>query len=343
MTYSCCLVPRDVLARLSSDPSLSATSRKAFLDTIQISHEMRDLRVQATRMTSVAFAHATALTALALAPSVTIYDCKGTQSLPGTPVPNPGKAADPAAKRVFGTTSEVAEFFAKVFGRNSIDGEGMTLMSSVHFGQRYNNAMWNGLQMIYGDGDGQIFVDFTAGTDVIAHELTHGVTQHSLQLDYSDEPGGLNESMSDCFGSMFRQWKLKQDVTQADWLIGADILGPAAKAKGFTCLRDMADPAGRHCLSPQPTLYAQVRPGMDPHAASGPPNLAFCTAAKTLGGKSWDQVGQIWYAALTGWGARPKTGMKDFAARTRQLAQTMYPGAPPVAAAVDAGWRKVGL
>jgi hypothetical protein len=78
---------------------------------------------------------------------------------------------------------------------------GMTLISSIHYGVSYNNAFWNGMQMTYGDGDGSIFVDFSRGNDVIGHELTHGVTQHSLQLNYSNEAGGLNESMSDCFGA----------------------------------------------------------------------------------------------------------------------------------------------
>jgi len=74
--------------------------------------------------------------------------------------------------------------------------------------------------------------------------------------------------MSDCFGSMFRQWEAKQNVNQADWLIGKDIMGPAAIKKGFTCLRDMASPAAKHCLAPQPTKFSQYQPGMDPHQSS---------------------------------------------------------------------------
>ena len=61
----------------------------------------------------------------------------------------------------------------------------------------------------------------------------------------------------------------------------------------------MADPDAKHCLSPQPTKYSQVRPGMDPHLSSGPPNLAFCTIAKAVGGNSWEQVGQIWYRSMS--------------------------------------------
>ena len=99
-----------------------------------------------------------------------------------------------------------------VFGRNSIDGAGITMASSVHFGTNFNNAFWNGSRMTYGERDGNIFIDFTNSTDVIAHELTHGVTQYSLQLSYTGEAGGLNESLSDVFGSMFRQWSANQDV-----------------------------------------------------------------------------------------------------------------------------------
>jgi Zn-dependent metalloprotease len=258
-------------------------------------------------------------------------------------VPNPKSSSDATAKRTFVETTAVAKFYAKVFGRNSIDNAGMTLQSSVHFGVAYNNAMWNGSQMVYGDGDGKLFVDFTKGNDVIGHELTHGVTQHSLHLGYSGDAGGLNESLSDCFGSMFRQWQAKETVSTADWLIGKDILGPAAKAKGFHCLRDMANPADKAALAPQPTKYSQITPGMDPHYASGPPNLAFFTACTTFGGHSWERIGPVWYAALTTSGSKPSLTMPEFAARTRQIAVQKYPAQPAVAAAVDKGWKLVGL
>lgn len=217
------------------------------------------------------------------------------------------------------------------------------MLSSIHYGSNYSNAMWNGSQMLYGDGDGAIFTDFTNGNDVIGHELTHGVTQHSLQLNYSGDAGGLNESISDCFGSMFRQWEKGEDAIKADWLIGHDIVGPTAKAKGFTCLRDMANPHAPHCLAPQPTRYSQVTPGMDPHDSSGPPNMAFSTACKTLGGKSWEKIGHVWYRSLTGFGPSPNMKMKGFANRTRQVAHRMYSTTPAVAAAIDKGWTLVGL
>ena len=343
MSCTCFIVPQDVLERLAQDKKLSAQVRKASAATAQISVEIRKLRNQAAALTGVAASVGAPLAKLAAAPKVTVYDCKHTQTLPGTPIANPKTSADATAKRTFKETTRVAEFYKKVFKRNSIDNAGMTLMSSIHYGVKFNNAMWNGSQMLYGDGDAAIFIDFTNGNDVIGHELTHGVTQHSLQLVYANDAGGLNESMSDCFGSMFRQWEANQDVNSADWLIGHDIMGPTAKTKGYTCLRNMANPADPHCLAPQPTNYSQVTPGMDPHYSSGPPNLAFCFACKTLGGRSWEKIGQVWYRSLTAFGPSPNMKMKDFANRTRQVAGQMYGGTPAVAAAVDQGWKHVGL
>lgn len=340
---TCHIVPKDVLERLSGDKKLSAELRRKAAESARLTDAVRLLRVQAAALTSVARSIDDHTELLAATPKVTVYNCRQTQTLPGSPVSNPGASTDVTAKRTFVETTSVAKFYKTVFNRNSIDNAGMTMMSSIHFGKGYNNAMWNGSQMIYGDGDGQLFVDFTASNDVIGHELTHGVTQYTLQLAYQDDAGGLNESMSDCFGAMFRQWEKGQDAATADWLIGADIIGPTAKARGYTSLRNMANPADKKALAPQPTLYSQVTPGMDPHYSSGPPNLAFCTACKTLGGKSWERVGQVWYAALTTSGAQPKMTMPAFAARTRQLATQLYPKQPTVAAAVDAGWKKVGL
>ncbi len=342
MSCTCFIIPKDTLEKLSKDPDLSDELRKAFEHTARVSTELRKLRNQAVALTRATSLLGEFPTELSPFPEVTVYDCKHHQTLPGKAVPNPGSSVDPTASHAFKETTAVANFYKQVFGRNSIDGAGMTMMSSIHYGVKYNNAMWNGSQMIYGDGDKQIFIDFTTANDVIGHELTHGVTQYTLQLDYSDDAGGLNESISDCFGSMFRQWQANQDTTQADWLIGHDILGPVAKTKGYTCLRNMANPADTHALAPQPTKYSQITPGMDPHYSSGPPNLAFCLASKAVGGKSWEKVGQIWYHALTS-GPSPNMKMKEFADQTRKLANQMYGSVPAVAAAVDNAWKQVEL
>ena len=348
MACSCFIIPDDVLERFASDPELSDEVRQNFHHSAAISKRVRAVRDQNNALT---------LTAISLPfprppfpfplphrlPIGQVFDCHHGTTLPGAAVANPGTSADPTIKRAYVEEESVAQFYWKIFKRDSIDGNHMTLISSVHFGVNYNNAFWNGAQMTYGDGDGKVFLDFTLGDDVIGHELTHGVTQHSLALVYSGEAGGLNESMSDVFGSMFRQWEKSQTVATADWLIGHDIMGPVSIAKGYACLRDMAAPKAVHALAAQPDHYYPGIGNLDPHYSSGVPNLAFTNAAKAIGGHSWEKAGQIWYKALTGFGPSPNMTMSQFASRTRALSTSMYPAEPAVHTAVHNAWTGVGL
>lgn len=340
MHCTCTIVPKDVLRRLSQDHSLPADVRQAMADSATLSEQMRQLRQSTAAFTAVAQGLVREYEEIAPAPQIAVYNCKHKSQLPGVLLPDPGH--DEAGARAGNGSADVAKFYADVFGRNSVDNAGMTLVSSVHYGRRYMNAMWNGQQMVYGDGDGQIFVDFTKAGDVIGHELTHGVTQYTLQLGYSDDAGGLNESISDCFGSMFRQWRAKQAAGAADWLIGKEIMGPGAVAKGLTCLRDMRDPAAKHCLAPQPTHYSDLKPGMDPHYTSGPPNLAFTNACLAFPQEhSWDRIGQVWYLALTS-GVHPTMTMPQFATQTLQAVHHLKYG-KEVETAVRKAWASVGL
>lgn len=338
----CQLIPDEVLRRWACDTSLSEEICRNADYSARLSAHLRDIRMQTKKLAGFLLETRT-LTTLTENPEVTLFDCKQTLSLPGSPIRAPGRSADATVRRTYSETDHLATFLRKVFQRNSIDNGGMTLMSSVHYGKKYNNAMWNGMQMIYGDGDNELFGDFTLGADVIGHELAHGLTQYTLQLDYDNEPGGLNESISDCFGSMFRQWRLNQDAASADWQLGSAVLGQTSRSRGFTCLRDLSNPGGKHCLSPQPAHYSELRQGMDPHYTSGPPNLAFCAAARRAGGKSWETVGQVWYYVLTHAGQLPRMSMAEFAARTRQAASQLYGKESAVEIGVNAGWNKVGL
>lgn len=348
MTCGCRIIPDDVLRRFASDPELSDDLRQALHHAVALSGSIRAVRDENAALT---------LTATALPipkipiprplphalPAAHVFDCHHTTTLPGVQVVNPGASPDGSIKRAYVESENVAKFYWDAFQRDSIDGNHMTLISSVHFGVKYNNAFWNGAQMTYGDGDGQIFLDFTLGDDVIGHELTHGVTQHSVGLAYSGEAGGLNESMSDVFGSMFRQWEKKQDAAHADWLIGADIMGPLARQKGFTCLRDIAAPKSSHAMAPQPDHYYPGIGNLDPHYSSGQPNLAFCKAAKAIGGHSWEKAGKVWYKALTTAPPTPNMTMAQFAARTRTFSTSLFPSDPSIHTAINNAWIAVGL
>jgi Zn-dependent metalloprotease len=338
----CQFVPDSVLERLACDPKLSQDACERAVHTARLNQRFCDIRDQNVKLAGFLLENH-GLVELTKNPEVTLFDCRQTQSLPGLQIKDPGQSKDAAVQRIYTETDQMASFLREVFKRNSIDNAGMTLMSAVHYGKKYNNAMWNGLQMIYGDGDGELFVSFTLGLDVIGHELAHGLTQYTLQLEYDGEPGGLNESLSDCFGAMFRQWRLKQDAASADWLLGSEVIGPLTRERGYTCMRDMAEPGGKHCLSPQPARYEELKSGAQPHGASGPANLAFCTACKRLGGPSWETIGQVWYQAMATAGLVPRMTMAQFAAKTRAQATQLFGKASKAEEAVDAGWKEVGL
>lgn len=204
----------------------------------------------------------------------------------------------------------------------------------MHYGQDYDNAFWNGHQMVFGDGDGEIFGDFTACVDVIGHELTHGVTQFTAGLQYQDQPGALNESVSDVFGSLVKQHSLGQDAAHADWLIGAGLLAPGIQG---VALRSMKAPG---------TAYDDPRLGKDPqpahmrdyvdttddnggvHINSGIPNHAFYLLATALGGQAWDRAGRIWYDALTGGRLAADADFTAFARATVAAAKAATPTSP---------------
>src|SRR5262249_38846181 len=93
----------------------------------------------------------------------TIYDTRGTQRLPGTVVRREGEGSskDPAVNEAYNGLGGTYDFYAAVFGRDSIDDAGLPLDATVHFGRGYDNAFWNGEQMVFGDGDGEYFNRFT--------------------------------------------------------------------------------------------------------------------------------------------------------------------------------------
>jgi Zn-dependent metalloprotease len=101
-----------------------------------------------------------------------VYDARHHHHLPGKLALSEHKPrnADVEINEAYDGSGATYDFYAQLFGRRSIDGNGMRLDSTVHYGTRFENAMWNGRQMVYGDGDGRIFNRFTASLDVIGHE-----------------------------------------------------------------------------------------------------------------------------------------------------------------------------
>ncbi len=240
----CFILPPHIESKLAENPKF----RERALRSMQISERQRGIRQAAALLPLVGQAGTK---------HRTIFDDQQTTNLPGTKVRDEGAGPtnDIAVNEAYDYSGDTYDFYSQVFNRNSVDDHGLTIKSTVHYDTKYDNAFWNGQQMIYGDGDGELFERFTISIDVIGHELTHGVTQNEAQLTYQDQPGALNESMSEVFGSLIKQWVKNQTADQADWLIGQGLLTPAVQG---VALRSMKAPG---------TAYDDPNLGKDPQPA----------------------------------------------------------------------------
>ncbi|MCX5245895.1 M4 family metallopeptidase [Streptomyces sp. NBC_00201] len=342
----CTVVPPHVLDKLAQheDPALANAARKTLeRDAYERTHR---------RLTTVIGAPTVAPPAGAAPdkPHRTIYDARHGTDLPGRKVRSEGEdpGKDATVNRAYAGLGATFELYLKAYERYSIDGNGLPLDATVHFDHDYNNAFWNGEQMVFGDGDGEIFLDFTIPIDVIGHELTHGVTQYTANLTYFGQPGALNESLSDVFGSLIKQYTLGQTAAEADWLIGAGLLAPRVTGKA---LRSMKEPGTAYDddvlgKDPQPgTMDDFVRTGRDNggvHINSGIPNHAFYLAASALGGHAWEKAGQIWYDVLTGGELKKDALFADFANLTVAAAKARFNEGEELQAVLKA-WEQVGV
>ncbi|MFG2571470.1 M4 family metallopeptidase [Streptomyces sp. NPDC048481] len=342
----CTVVPPHLLDRLArnDDPALSGPARRTLL---------RDSELRGRRRVTAEFrlAAAPAVKAPSDQPLRTVYDCAHGTDLPGAKVRSEGQdpGRDATVNRAYSGLGATFDLYLKAYRRHSIDDDGLPLDASVHYDEGYNNAFWNGEQMVFGDGDGEIFLDFTNSVDVIGHELTHGVTQYTANLTYYGQPGALNESMSDVFGSLIKQYSLGQTAAEADWLIGAGLLAPDVTG---SALRSMKAPGTAYDddvlgKDPQPaTMDGYVRTGRDNggvHINSGIPNHAFYLVATALGGHAWEKAGQIWYNVLTGGELGERAFFNDFAGLTVKAARERFGDGGDESQAVKKAWEQVGV
>jgi Zn-dependent metalloprotease len=350
----CHVVPPDLLAEIASkgSPEEQAAAVSALATSAAI-------RARRATVGEIARRAGLGLADLAIAPPAgerrTVYDAQhgGQANLPGARERGEGDppVADIAVNQAFDGSDQTYNFYKAVFGRESLDNKDLEIVSSVHFGTAYDNALWDGAQMVYGDGSGKILAvgSLTGCIDVVGHELTHGVTSFTAGLQYQEQPGALNESMSDVFGSLVKQHVLGQTADQADWLIGAGILGSAMTG---SALRSLKEPGTANNFDRQPAKmsdYVQLPVDDDPrndhggvHINSGIPNHAFYLAATAIGGHAWEKTGQIWYRALT----ERLQFDSDFAAAaqaTISLAGEMFSSGGPEQAAIQSAWQQVGV
>lgn len=331
----------------------SSAQRAAALsqDTLRVDEGFRDARRTEDLRTGFAV-HSTELgrpPRAVQAPAWTVHDAENGTRLPGRPARVPGDeptgdlAVDEAAAGIEATL----RLFAEAFGRDSYDGQGAEVSITVHYREHYDNAFWDGHQLVFGDGDGEIFDRFTKPIDVLAHEFGHAVIDGSSRLVYADQSGALNESVADVFAACLLQWLAGQEAGDATWLIGEGLFLPGVRARA---LRDMATPG---------TAYDDPVLGRDPqvghlddfvvttddnggvHLNSGIPNRAFQLAATRLGGRTWERAGQVWYAALVGDLVGPRSDFAGFAAATVAAAADVLDAS--AAEVVAEAWADVGV
>ncbi|WP_328663766.1 M4 family metallopeptidase [Streptomyces sp. NBC_00328] len=339
-----CIIPPHLLEKLlSSDDS---EVRQMALNTM-----LTTARLRGERGIRASFAGATATPGNGRR---TVFDCQNGTFLPSAVLARSEdgpESPDDSVNRAFGGLGTTRDFYKAVFNRNSIDGQGMRLDAFAHFGERFNNAFWDGQQMVFGDGDGRMFSDFTGSVDVIGHELTHGVTELTAGLKYHNQSGALNESMSDVFGSLVKQWSLKQSADEADWLIGPDIFTPGIDADA---LRSMKAPGHAYDNAlfgrdPQPDHMEHfVRlPDTEKgdlggvHVNSGIPNKAFFLTASRIGGFAWEAPGLVWFESLKA--SSTETQFQEFANTTYRKAAELFGDDSTEQLAVLAAWQDVGI
>lgn len=349
---TCSIAPPELLGRLAvdGDPQQRVAAVRALATSAAI-RSQRAVMGRLNRQLNVNLGQLMGIDVTAQR-RLTVYDNQrqGRTFLPGVRARDWGQPPvdDEAVNQAYDGSNTTYEFYRDIFARNSLDDAGLELVSTVHYGVGFDNAFWDGAQMVYGDGSGQIFQigALTRSLDVIAHELTHGVTELSAGLIYSKQSGALNESFSDVFGSLVKQYSGQQLAVDADWLIGEGVLVPSMGR----ALRSMSQPGTAYSGDHQPGHmddYADLPDDNDPrndnggvHINSGIPNRAFALAATALGGYAWEKAGHIWYTVLTT-RLRPNTQFKEAAQATVDVAGELFSSSEQ--AAVRDAWKEVGV
>lgn len=343
-----CITPPHILKAIAErgTPAQQAQAVK----TLQVTARLQEQRVD------IAKGRATARTVEAPAKSRNIYDAGGGSGLPGQLVRKEGDppTGDGAVNEAYEGAGSTYDLFWDVFARNSIDNQGLRLDSTVHYGIGYDNAFWNGEQMVYGDGDEdlppdqRLFNRFTAALDIIAHELVHGVTMYEANLNYSYQPGALNESLSDVFATLVKQYALRQTAAEADWIIGQGLFTSNVNGLGVRSLKAPGTAYNDTVLGkdPQPAHMSEYVSTLDDnggvHINSGIPNHAFYVTAVQIGGYAWEKAGRIWYVALRDQ-LTATGGFQDAARITTGIAGDLFGSGSLEQQAVRAGWSEVGI
>lgn len=346
-----CIVPPHMLNNIATHGT--ENQKTTAFSTIRASERMRGQRRALSDFTTAALRVASTTGGK----ERIVYNVKNGSNLSSAVIAR--KEGDPpstdvAVNEAYDGSGATYDLYKDLYDRNSIDNNGMRLDSYVHYRVGYDNAFWDGERMVYGDGDEnlpvseRLFNRFTIAVDVIGHELTHGVTQFEAKLVYSQQPGALNESMSDVFGSLVKQRLRNQTAGEADWIIGEGLLTGNVNGVG---IRSMKEPGTAY---DDPVLGKDPQPGhMDNyvntssdnggvHINSGIPNRAFYITSLEIGGYAWEKAGQIWYVTLRD-KLTSSSNFQSCANLTYITAGEIFGAGSLEQQAVQKGWAEVGL
>ena len=238
------------------------------------------------------------------------------------------------------------DYYLNTHGRTGIFDDGIGALSRVHYRKNYNNAFWNDSCkcMTYGDGDGSTFTPLVS-LDVAGHEMTHGVTSSTADLIYDDQSGGLNEAMSDIFGTMVEFYAASQGATKTpNYLIGEDVFTPATPGDA---LRYMDNPTEDGASI---DTFANYTNSLDVHLSSGIANNAYYLLAEggthRLGGVvtgiGRSAAERIFYRALTLY-MIPSETFSQARAHTIQAATDLFGGGSQAVTSTGQAWSAVGV
>ena len=277
-----------------------------------------------------------------------IYDAGFGLTLPGTLMfQEGGSSADVDAQKAYEYSGNAYDYFSVRHGRDSWNGTGGNLISSVHYGD--NNAIWNGSQMAFGDGDGTTYNKWARGLDVVGHEMTHGVTQASANLTYSNESGALNEAMSDIFGAA-SEARIR-GISSNTWKVGEDIYTPATSGDALRYMNNPTQDGASKDYYPERYTGGGDNGGV--HWNSGIANLAFYllsqggTHPRGKTSVSVPSIGMttaenIFYRALTQH-MNSSTNFQGALEATLLAANALHGPCSSQAGAVDKAWDAVGV
>lgn len=219
--------------------------------------------------------------------------------------------------------SAMYDFWHNRFKRESFDAQSAVVKYYANYGKDYDNAFWDGENLVFGLGDPSYFNPFGNFVDIQGHEFGHAILQYEADFVYAYQPGALNEHVADVFGITVKHYLAGNS---SNWLLAEGLWREGGRYKA---LRNMLNPGTAYPEDDQPSHMSNAYYGQEDnggvHINSGIPNRAFADFASRLGGNSWDAPLDIWYHTIKDQRRTNKqTEFGAFAIDTYHMAKKKY-------------------